>query len=326
MANLDPKSLEFAKTSLPRITDPFTRHLVAFTLWEMVKAGKWTVAEFGPAALGWVATETNKPLLDDLTEMLENSRASRISVSRLLEGDARTKFRAELQKLARKKAENASPGSDLQKIWFKLALRTLATEDADWAVKLATKKAKISGLKIDPDLRWEILLAVARVKSIDPEVLAAAEKDDTSSAGQNRLLEVKAASSDLAADFPALFALEKVDPAIPQTRLKKAAGTYLSSTNPDRTVAWRPKFFASLESVAAKSDESYFRAFAQSLYPALCSTDVATETNAWIAAHPKAPTVLRVTLTKMAFSEAWCAAIRAGHEFPLWTPPTVVAK
>lgn len=34
MVNLDPKSLEVAKTSLARIADPFTRHLLAFTLWK----------------------------------------------------------------------------------------------------------------------------------------------------------------------------------------------------------------------------------------------------------------------------------------------------
>ncbi len=316
---LDPKSLEIAKTSLMRITDPFTRHLLAFTLWQAVRAGKWKVEEFANAAMGWISTETNKMLLEDLMGILENERSGRISVARLLEGDERAKFRADLHRVALKKAEFGSPGSDLQRLWFKLAVRTMAPEDTDWALGIATKKKKISGLKIDPDLRWEILIAVSRLKTIDPEIITAAAKDDPSSKGQTHLLEVQAASPDLAGDFPALFALEKIDPAIPTSKLKRAAGSYLTYTSPERIRAWRPKYFASLESVAAKSDESYYRYFASALFPGECSAEVGAETNAWLVAHPKAPSVLRITLTKMAFAENWCAAIRAGREFPLWS-------
>jgi aminopeptidase N len=319
MVDLDPKSLEAAETSLARVADPFTRHLLAFTLWERVKSGKWKVDDFAAAALDWLSTETDKTFLEDLGEILESSRPSRISVARLLEGDSRAKFRSSLHALARKKTESAKPGSDLQRIWFRLALRSLSNADANWALGLATKKTKISGLKIDPDLRWTIALAVARVKSIDPPVLEQFAKDDPSSEGQDRLLEVKAASPDLAGDFAALFTFGKTDPAIPTTKLIRAARAYLSYANPGRIRAWRPTFFASLETVTAKSDESYYRTFAQALFPALCTEDVSVETEGWIRAHPKAPSALRIALEKMAFNERWCAAIRAGREFPLWT-------
>jgi len=325
MVNLDPKSLEMAKASLEKISDPFTRHLVVFTLWEMVKAGKWKVEDFASAAMTWIAGETNKTLLEDLSEILEARRSGRFSVARILDGEARTKFRAELHTLARKRAENGSPGSDAQRIWFKLALRTMTFDDAEWAVKLATKKAKISGLRIDPDLKWQILLAVARVKPVETEVLDAATKEDASAEGQNHLLEVRAASPDLAGDFPALFTFEKTDPAIPTTKIKKAAATYLNYSGTERIQAWRPKFFAALETVAAKSDDSYYRTFASALYPGLCSDEVGNETTAWIAAHPGAPSALRIALTKMAFNDRWCAAIRAGREFPLWTTGPVKA-
>jgi aminopeptidase N len=317
-AELDHRSLEAAKTSLSKFSDPFTRHLLAYTLWEMVKAGSWRADEFGKAALTWIAVETNKNLIEDLSDMMANSRNNRISVTRILTGEARAKFSADLFRIARRKAENAQPGSDLQRIWFHLALRTASVADADWMQRIAEKKTKLSGLKLDPNLRWDILLAVARRRAIAPEVLDAAAKDDPSSAGQARLLEVKAATPDLAADFPALFALEKADGIYPNAHLKKAMGGYLNLENEERTKAWRTKFFASLENVAAKADDSYYRSFAQTLYPGVCSAEVAAETTAWLGAHPAAPTPLRVALSKMAFSENWCAAIRAGTPFPLW--------
>jgi aminopeptidase N len=320
LANLDPKSLEVAKTSLTRISDPFTRHLVVFTLWEMVKSAKWNVDEFAKAAISWISAETNKTLLEDLSELLANPRNARISVLRLLDGEARTKYRDELHRLARKKAEHSPPGSDLQKIWFKLALHTLSAETADWATKLAQKKAKVSGLKIDPDLRWEILIAIAKAKPVDADVLTLAAKEDSSSAGEAKLLEVKIASPDLAAEFVPMMALDLADPAYPVTKLKKGMRNYLSDNNLARTQNWRPKYFASLEKVAAASDESYYRAFAQYLYPSQCSNDVANETDAWVKSHENAPTAMKVTLRKLAFGEHWCAAIRAGREFQLWAP------
>ncbi len=318
MVDLDPKSLEAAKTSLSKVSDAFTRHLLAYTLWEMVRAGKWTLSEFAEASAGWLATETNKTLIEDLSDILAHSR--RMSVARLLEGEARAKFLDRIHTLARRKAETSARGSDLQRIWFTLALRTMAPTDAEWALAIHAGKRKLPGLKVDPDLRWDILTTVARVAPIDSATLEAAGKADPSSEGQGRMLEVLSAleTSSVTNELPALFTLEKTDANIPNARLRKAMSTYLSYSRIPRAEAWRPKFFASLSAVAAKSDDSYFRSFAQSLYPSQCSDAVADETTEWLKSNSKAPRTLRIALRKMAFAEKWCAAIRAGRPFPLW--------
>lgn len=322
MTDLDEKSLSTVRESLAKITDPLTRHLLVFTLWEMVKGGSWKAEEFGTSALAWMKTETNKTLLEDLSGMLVHPRNGRITVSRVLNGEARTKFMNELYSLAKKKIETAQPGSDLQRIWFNLALRTLNSDTANWALGVYEKKVKISGLKLDADLRWDILASVARVHAVPAEILDAAAKGDPSSEGAARLLEVRAAlgsdSTPGAMDLPALFTMDKSDVSIPNARIRKAMTGYLDFRNPARTSEWKAKYFAALESVVAKADDSYFRSFAQSLYPAECSSAMSTETTAWISNHPKIPRSLRNTLEKLAFTEGWCAAIRAGQIYPLW--------
>lgn len=322
MTDLDEKSLATVRESFTKITDPLTRHLLVFTLWEMVKAGKWKAEEFGTSALGWLKTETNKTLLDDLAGMLAHPRNGRITVSRILTGEARTKFMGELYTLAKKKAETAQPGSDLQRIWFGLALRTLDSDSANWALGIHQKKTKVSGLKLDADLRWDILVSVARVHAVPAEVLDAAAKEDPSSEGAARLLEVRTAlgtdTTPGSLELTSLFTMEKTDASIPNARIRKAINGYLDFRNAARTDEWKPKYFAALESVAAKSDDSYFRSFAQSLYPAQCSATTSAETTAWISSHSKIPRSLKTTLEKLAFTEGWCAAIRAGEVYPLW--------
>ncbi len=318
--SLDPKSLETARTSLARITDPFTRHLLAFTLWEMVKSGQWKAAEFGEAALGWLKAETNKPLLEDLTEILVGFRHTRLSVARILEGEVRTKFLSDAYDLAKKKSETSTPGSDQQRIWFHLALRAMDAAGSNWAMGVYAKKVKISGLKLDADLKWDILTATARVKPIDAEILEKASQEDPTGDGITRLLEVNSAfaTSTVHGELPALFTLEKVDPVLTNSKLKRAMRVYFDYRTASAITEWKPKFFAGLENVGAKADSSYSSGFAQSLYPATCSKETATETDAWVVAHPNAPKTMRIALKKMAFSEGWCAAIRAGEPYPLW--------
>jgi aminopeptidase N len=318
---LDPKSLETAKTSLAKISDPFTRHLLAFALREMVKAGTWQMDAFANAALEWLKTETNKTLLEDLSEMLASQKVHALSAIRILEGEKRAAFETTLHALARRKAETAAPGSDLQRIWFQLALRSLHDEaSADWAMKIYGKSAKISGLKLDLDLRWDILASAARVKAIEAATLEAAKNEDVSSEGQTRALQVKTASADpaVAAEVVPLFTLEKSDPTLTNAKLRKGMSTFLSTRNPARTEAWRPKFFAALETVGAKADESYSTSFARSLFPSLCRAEIADEARDWVESHPKSPRSLRIAVEKMAFAEGWCAAIRAGQPYPLW--------
>ncbi len=339
LTELDPKSLSTAKSSLARISDPFTRHLLAFTLWEMVKTGKWTAAEFGAAATEWLAVETNQMLIEDVSEMIAHPRHTRITAARLLEGEARTKLNADLHALARKKTVAARSGSDLQRIWFGAALRTLAPTDAPWALSVYQGKTKIRGLKIDPDLRWDILVSIARVASIERKVLEDAAKEDPSSEGGTRLLAVVAALENPLSAAPttpqgtplsdpildltparleSLFTLETTDEKIPVAKLRKAMGNYLSLSRPERIQAWTPKYFAALSEVAAKSDDSYFRQFAQALYPGQCSDAIADQTTKWLRSNSNAPRTLRIALRKMAFAEKWCAALRAGRPFPLW--------
>lgn len=320
MTELDAKSLATAQSSVAKITDPLTRHLLVFTLWEMVKAGTWKVDAFGTAALDWLKTENNQTLLEDLSDMLAHPK--RVSVARILDGEARSKFLSDLHTLAVKKSIGSAAGSDLQRVWFHLALRTLDTKSAEWANRVYRKEVKISGLKLDTDLRWDILSAVARVSPLENTVWEAAAKEDTSSEGAARALEIRSALALPEAagglDFPALFAMEKTDATLPNARLRKAMGGYLDYRRTDRTAGWHARYFASLEAVAAKSDDSYFRSFAQSLYPADCTKALSLETLAWVADHRKIPHSLSTLLEKLAFGEGWCAAIRAGEPYPLW--------
>lgn len=309
---LDPKSLETARSSLARITDPFTRHLLVFTLWEMVKAGKWKASEFGEAALAWLRTENSKTLLEDYADILAHPQHSRLSVARILEGEVQKKFLADLHKLARGKAESAQPGSDLQRIWFNLSLRSLSPESGNWALGIHEKKTKVSGLRLDNDLKWDILTAVARVQAIEPALLEKAAKEDPTGDGATRLLQVNAIQDGaIRAGLPALFTMEKADPAISNSKLKKTMGVYFDYRKPEAIRAWKTKYFETLEAIAAKADNSFSSSFARALYPGTCSKEVSSETTAWIAAHPGIPETLRISLTKSAFIEDWCATIRA---------------
>jgi len=154
VTHLDPASVAGLVALLPTTPDP------------MVRAGSWTSllstfhdAELTPSALIDVATAAVPT---------ETSDAALFLLRRKIDGLASLAGPASLGRLhlaARARDTTAAPGSELQLAAFQLAVRTCANPEVlrGWL----TGAQLPTGLEVDLDLRWLILVRLADLGAID---------------------------------------------------------------------------------------------------------------------------------------------------------------
>ena len=183
---LDPTSLKTAQGSLAKIDDPFMRQMIWHNLWEMVTDGKVRTQDYAETVLTQAASEKDTQVLSRVLKTLVDPFQDDTSVMKYLGGKQRDEMGLKVEEFGRNHLAHAVPGSDLQLIWFHSFLDALRSDEAKaYASKLLAGKAKISGLPIDKERRWELIQALARTGTPDAaEIIATELKSDDTDMGQ----------------------------------------------------------------------------------------------------------------------------------------------
>lgn len=169
----DEQSLGILRKQLSKIEDELTRAVVWTALWQATRDGEWPAREYVGTVLDHATAETNPGLM---TTTLANAQ---YAVAHYLDTDAdRAHFADALWDLL----QAAEPGSDAQLILARATITALgATPDASGVERLRTVlNGGIGKLRLDPDVRWAVLAALAaRDATTDAELDAELERDNT---------------------------------------------------------------------------------------------------------------------------------------------------
>ena len=149
---LDDESWKFALENLGKLRDPLARGLVWGSAWDATRDGEASASDFIDLVLNNVATEDQGTMLITLlrqlltTVKIYTSPANRIAsiistCGRLLE-----------------LASKAAPGSDNQLLFTRFATYFAETPElGDKLEGLLTGKVVFEGLKLDQDMRWDLI-------------------------------------------------------------------------------------------------------------------------------------------------------------------------
>jgi aminopeptidase N len=291
---LDPASLKTAQASLARIEDPFVRQMLWDNLWEMVTDGKLRAQDYAEIVLTQAASEKDTQVLSRVLKSLVDPLQDDTSVMKYLAGKQRDEMGERIERFARAHLPHAAPGSDLQLIWFHALLDSLRSDDArEYARKLLDGKARISGLKIDQDRRWELIQALARTGAPGSAELIAAElKSDGTDMGQKQA--IRAQASMPVAATKAQWLDEILGRKEPFPKLREAMRAFHVLGQEDLSRAAVDPYFAMLPKLASLGDEEYMRRFTSSMYPGLCDPLIVKRTTEALATMPQLPiTVLK---------------------------------
>jgi aminopeptidase N len=173
---LDPASTERVTGALAAFLDPLPRALVWSAAWDMVRDGKLPARRFVELVIGNVASESEVGVLQRL--LLRAAGAA----ERYADPTHRTELLAELARHARGALQDAAPGSDHQLALVRHWAACARADDRELADvgRLLDGDLVIDGLALDTDLRWHLVISLARAGAVgDERIDEELARDDT---------------------------------------------------------------------------------------------------------------------------------------------------
>jgi aminopeptidase N len=304
---LDAASLKTALSSLDRLPSPLDRALAWHALWQMVRDGRLSAAEYGRAVLAQIGGETD----------YETAKAVLLTVYGKT-GDAPSILRYDpsldagaFASLFWERLSGAPKDSDMQKLWL------------DGFLQLAVSPERLRALldgrgpaALDQDRRW---LALQRLSALgDPGAAALIEAEaarDRSDTGAKAALAARAAAPGEA--NKRLWLTSVSDPASAASLGDQRA--VMDALFPREQSALRrtlaPEFYAALPRLAAVKDDEFLSAYASALEPTGCSSATAAALGAFLRGHPALPASAAKHLKIARAEDERCARARSSAGF-----------
>ena len=176
---LDEQSFSTALAKLSKIEDPLARALVWGSVWDATRDGETSARNFIRLALAHIAEETESTTMTTLLRQL-------LTVTNLFTAPKhRLEAQLEVADGLLKLAQNAKAGSDAQLQFVKFFAQFARSHSQLVAVAdLLSGKSQLDGLKIDTDLRWELLTSLSVGGKVTKERIDVELEADNTANGQ----------------------------------------------------------------------------------------------------------------------------------------------
>lgn len=172
---LDEHSRKVALANLSGIEDSLARTLVWTAAWDATRDAEAPAKDFVKLVLNHIALETESTTVTTLLRQLITTGMLYVSP------DSRASVLTEIASGLIELTEKAKPGSDNQLQFAKFVPQFARTQDQlAWLGAVMSGSKVIAGLKVDQDLRWELLtgMVIGNVAG-ETEIAAELERDNT---------------------------------------------------------------------------------------------------------------------------------------------------
>ncbi len=185
---LDERSVATLEHHLSAVADPLARNLCWSSTWDMVRDAELATRRFVELVLAHAAGEPDDSTLARLVGQ------TTVSVDSYGDPAHRGAALAALAAQAQAELAEAEAGSDRQLIWVRHLLAAgESADDLAFARGLLDGSVVVPGLKVDTDLRWQIVGALATAGTADAESVVAAELErDPTDIGRRRAAAARA--------------------------------------------------------------------------------------------------------------------------------------
>ncbi|MEU6315599.1 aminopeptidase N [Streptomyces sp. NPDC047014] len=284
----DEGSLETLRAHLGDLTDPLARALSWSALWNLTRDGLMPARDFVSLLLAHAGRESDVGVL----QMLHAQALS--AVTHYAAPDWREQGGRELAAGALNELRLAEPGSEHQLTWARFFAASAATEgDFQLLLGLLEGSARIDGLEVDQEMRWDFLLPLAAHGAVDEGVLAAELARDDTASGKRHQVRCLAARPSQAVKDQAWAAVVESD-ALSNALVEATIAGMQQPSRRDLLAAHSERYFEVIERVWSERSIQIAMDVVKGLYPAL-QGDAATleATDAWLSGHADAAPALR---------------------------------
>ena len=180
----DDASLDTIRDHLSEVQDGLSRAVIWTSLWNLTRDGEWNAEEYVGVVAKHAPAETNATLL---TTAYGNAH---FAIQHYVAQDRREQVRAEFADALWEQLGAADSGSDAQLILARTAIAALAaTPEASGTDRLRGLLAgTVEGLRLDPQIRWSILRALAARDAVALDELEAEKQRDNTLTGAAEFL------------------------------------------------------------------------------------------------------------------------------------------
>ncbi|WP_328326570.1 aminopeptidase N [Streptomyces sp. NBC_00455] len=284
----DEGSLDTLREHLGDITDPLARALCWSALWNLTRDALMPARDFIALVLRFAGRESDIGVLQMLHAW------ARSALLHYAAPDWREEGGQLLAEGALRELRLAGPGSEAQLTWARFFAAT-ATTDSDFQLiqGLLDGSAKIDGLDVDQELRWELLAPLAAHGVADEQGIAAElARDDTASGKRH---EVRALASRPSAEVKAEAWTALVDSDTLSNALVEATiGGFGQASQRELTAPYAPKYFEVIERIWTERSIQIGMLVVRGLFPGLQDNRSTLDaTDAWLEGHQDAAPALR---------------------------------
>ena len=291
---LDERSLTTAVTHLRGFADSLPRSLIWSATWDMTRDAQWSASEFVDLVLGNITAETDSSAILVLLRQLATALELYVAPER--RADVSRDAGDRLIALARA----ARPGSDAQ-----LQLVKAGASRAEHPAQLDVVRGWLEagtdglpGLRVDTDLRWELLTAlVAGGQAGEDEIAAELLRDDTAT-GRRAAAAARGAVPTAAAKETVWSAVVEQG-ALPNATQAAVIGGFNRVWDRGLLLPFVERYFEALDVIWASRTNEMAQGIVVGLYPTTLAgaqeAEVLSLTDAWLAAE-HAPALRRLVV------------------------------
>ncbi|MFK0253494.1 aminopeptidase N [Streptomyces sp. NPDC090445] len=284
----DEGSLETLRTRLGDITDPLARALCWSALWNLTRDGLMPARDFVSLVLTHAGRESDVGVLQMVHSQALTAHAHYAAPAWREQG-GRVLAAGALQELRR-----AEPGSEHQLTWARFFAASAATEgDFQLLLGLLDGSARIDGLEVDQELRWDFLLPLAAHGAVDEAALAAELARDDTASGKRHQVRCLAARPSAAVKDQAWAAVVESD-ALSNALVEATIAGMQQPSQRALLAPYTDRYFEVIERIWAERSIQIGMHVVRGMFPALQDSRATLDaTDAWLAAHEDAAPALR---------------------------------
>ncbi len=305
---LDQASELTALNRLSQVTDPLARALVWGSLWDQTRDGEFKPSTFVDVALQHVGQETESTTLR--TVLGQVVLAANLYVAPTKRDSARAQVGDTLWNLALA----ADPGSDAQFQFIKFFAQTAHTDEQLSHVNaLLEGEVDLSGLDIDTDLGWELLIALAAGGRVTASQIEAELAEDNTSTGAQSAAHARAALPTAEAKREAWASV--IDSESASNTIVRSTGVgFLQVNDVALLEPFVDEYFATIKRVWDERSYAISSSLISGLYPTpLASDKLVAKTREWLDANPEPAALRRLIVEALAGVERALSAQRVDN-------------
>ncbi|MER8186306.1 aminopeptidase N [Kitasatospora sp. NPDC094015] len=284
----DEVSLETLRTGLGDLSAPLTRALAWSAVWNLTRDALMPARDYLDLVLRFAGQESDIGVLQSLHQQ------ARTAVDLYADPAWRAEGGRLLAECALRELRAAAPGSDHQLAWARfLASAADGAEHQQLVAGLLDGSARIDGLVVDQELRWEFWLTLAATGRAGAEQIEGELRRDNTASGKQRAVKCLAALPTAGAKATAWSAVVDSDD-LPNALVEAQIAGFAQPNQRELTAGYTAAYFELLETVWAQRSIEIAMRIVGGFFPRLQTEPATLEaTDAWLAGHPDAAPALR---------------------------------